>query len=814
MRHGIIIALLPFLLNLTFAQTSQTFWPASVPLAVKSPYLNAWLSAENTSTPGPLDAWPRFWKGRSKLFGWAGFVRVDGINYQWLGAMGPVQGDMKVMNTIITPTRSVLVAEVGPLQLNVTFLSPIEPNDLALQSFPFAYYYIDFVATDGQPHEVQLYTDTTGEWVGDDASGLEWNTTSSSEAIYHQLTRSNTDKSMQEVNDIAQDGTLYLAMALSPGLTWQSGTDLPLRSRFNTTGALVNQADTRYRTIGKDRLVSFKTQQCPCRKTAMLHYGGHCNWTKWSRIEEGIHEFLQDFPKAQQRAISLDTKILSEAAAIPNTSDLVSLGLRQVMAASEITVPRMPNGSLNSTDISIFTKDIGHTQRINPIEAIYASLPAILYLNPSIAKFMLNPILAFHSHNLDNASFAMPDLDTGSMMIMVLAHAMFSGDGALLIQHYRLLKKWTEYLLDHASDLSGQHTSDSDIEDSVNLAIKAIIGVKAMSKICEACNKSQDADFFSSQADALLAQWRAQAFQGGHLLSNFKDQSSGGIIYNLYADKLLRLNLVDDSVYLGQATFYRDFIAGSSGKAGLSLATGSNTGRLDWTMLAAATVNDSNIRDAMISLIHRATSNNLSTAAGFGNPNMFDVNTGKMSGPGSASVGAMFAFLALELPVQTITTPPLDNPTETISTSNHRDLSKPKGVIAALVIGPLVLLALFVAGLLVWMRRRRRSTISRMLGNTTPEPYSISSSTPVGPESTLSGFTSPVACPQPWSSGRKQDIRSSASNQPPMSSLSLSPGDVGRARREADHEMLRTDVEELRRAMEQMRQAVDLPPEY
>ena len=45
-----------------------------------------------------------------------------------------------------------------------------------------------------------------------------------------------------------------------------------------------------------------------------------------------------------------------------------------------------------------------------------------------------------------------------------------------------------------------------------------------------------------------MKQWRDQAFQGGRLVSEFNDSSSGGIMYNLYADKLLRLNLVDDAV--------------------------------------------------------------------------------------------------------------------------------------------------------------------------------------------------------------------------------------------------------------------------
>jgi hypothetical protein len=43
--------------------SSQTFWPAAVPLAVRSPYLNTWVATLNGTTP--LDIWPNFWNDRN-----------------------------------------------------------------------------------------------------------------------------------------------------------------------------------------------------------------------------------------------------------------------------------------------------------------------------------------------------------------------------------------------------------------------------------------------------------------------------------------------------------------------------------------------------------------------------------------------------------------------------------------------------------------------------------------------------------------------------------------------------------------------------
>ena len=54
----------------------------SLPLAVKSPYLSAWLPVG--SGEGHLAGrWPQFWLGQ--VMGWTGFIRVDDITYTFMG---------------------------------------------------------------------------------------------------------------------------------------------------------------------------------------------------------------------------------------------------------------------------------------------------------------------------------------------------------------------------------------------------------------------------------------------------------------------------------------------------------------------------------------------------------------------------------------------------------------------------------------------------------------------------------------------------------------------------------------------------------
>ena len=45
--------------------------------------------------------------------------------------------------------------------MNITFLSPVFPNDLKRQSLPFSYLDVAVASTDGVPHTIELYTDIT-----------------------------------------------------------------------------------------------------------------------------------------------------------------------------------------------------------------------------------------------------------------------------------------------------------------------------------------------------------------------------------------------------------------------------------------------------------------------------------------------------------------------------------------------------------------------------------------------------------------------------------------------------------------------------
>lgn len=95
---------------------------------------------------------------RNQVTGWAGMIRVDDDVYTWMGMPGP-----KAVHQVAyeyTSTKSVFTMHVGgKVEMNITFLSPITPNDFRRQSLVSSYLHLDVGSMDGETHNVQIYSD-------------------------------------------------------------------------------------------------------------------------------------------------------------------------------------------------------------------------------------------------------------------------------------------------------------------------------------------------------------------------------------------------------------------------------------------------------------------------------------------------------------------------------------------------------------------------------------------------------------------------------------------------------------------------------
>ncbi|KZT10663.1 uncharacterized protein LAESUDRAFT_343786 [Laetiporus sulphureus 93-53] len=233
------------------ALSAETFWPAAVPLAVRSPYFSAWQSTTNGTDV--TDEWPTFWDvsgSTNNILGWAGHVRIDGDTYRWLGGFpGPTATTLTSIQ--VTPTRTIYSVRAGPMNLNITFLTPIEPSDWVRQSIPFSYLVLEAQSNDGEAHDVQVYSDISAEWLsGNRSAVVQWSTTPTPQVIYHTA-ELESPSSFTEINDQASDGRVYYAMAASSTVTYQTGQDVVCRGQFSNNGYLENSADPDFRAISE-----------------------------------------------------------------------------------------------------------------------------------------------------------------------------------------------------------------------------------------------------------------------------------------------------------------------------------------------------------------------------------------------------------------------------------------------------------------------------------------------------------------------------------------------------------------------------------
>jgi hypothetical protein len=89
-------------------------------------------------------------------------IKVDGATYIWMG--DPTESVTPQAVTQIafhyTSTKSVFTMDVeGKIEMNITFMTPITPDDLKRQSLIFSYLDIAVQSIDGASHDIQLYSD-------------------------------------------------------------------------------------------------------------------------------------------------------------------------------------------------------------------------------------------------------------------------------------------------------------------------------------------------------------------------------------------------------------------------------------------------------------------------------------------------------------------------------------------------------------------------------------------------------------------------------------------------------------------------------
>ncbi|KAF4636468.1 hypothetical protein G7Y89_g1608 [Cudoniella acicularis] len=626
----LFLTLCAILFDIASGQQS-TFSPArppAIPLAVKSPYLSTWLQAGKDGGNGGYLAgqWSQFWAGQ--IAAWTGMIRVDGTTYTWMGAPS---GPQTVTQTGLqyTSTSSIFTMTVGGVGMNITFTSPITPDDFKRQSLLFSYLEVQVTSLDGQPHNVQLYTDISAEWVaGNHNSVAQWDHGVTPDGIaYHKVFRQ-TQLEFSETSDQADWGNWYYSTKNSSNLSFQLGQDIVVRGAFEANGTLADTQDTNFRPISQNWPVfgyssDFGTIRTETHSTLYtigltqenaIQFAGQSGivplpslWTSYFSSEtDAVSFFYNDYGEASRIARGLDNQIQKDsvAAAGQDYATITSLAARQAFGAIQLVG--------NLTKQYIFLKEISSDGNIQTVDVIFPFHPVLLYLKPELLKLLLDPLFENQESGQYPNQYSMHDLgshypnatghpdgkdepqpleECGNMLIMTLAYAQRAKDRAYLTQHFKILDQWTQYLIAEALIPANQISTDDfagSLANQTNLALKGIIGIEAMAVIANITGNTAVGANYTNIAHSYIDQWQvlgvAQDATPPHTTLGYGLNDTHGLLYNLYGDRELNLNLVPQSIYDMQSAFYPTVTL----QYGVPLDTRHNYTKNDWEMFTAA----------------------------------------------------------------------------------------------------------------------------------------------------------------------------------------------------------------------------------
>ena len=390
------------------AQTSTTlpvFRPPAVPLVAVDPYFSVW-SFDDKLTDGR----PKHWTGSTMAM--CSLARIDGKSFRVIGPVPEEAPAMVQTRLDVFPTRTIYGFEAAGVKLTLTFLTPSLPHDLDALGRPVTYVTWDAVSADGNPHDISLYLDLTGEWVvNQPAQSVNWSRLRAGDL---DILRMGSQE--QRVLGSAGDnrridwGNLFLAVPRQPGVeTLLHGPSV--RNEFVREGKLTPVDDLNMPRAADENwpllACSFdlgKVDAKPATRWAILAYDDVFSIELlqrrlrpyWRRAGAGPADMLLDAARDREslakRCEAFDSELMADltAAGGPEFAVLSALAYRQCLAAGKLAA------DFDGTPL-VFSKENFSNGCISTVDVIYPASPFFLLLNPALLRAQLTPVLDYAS---------------------------------------------------------------------------------------------------------------------------------------------------------------------------------------------------------------------------------------------------------------------------------------------------------------------------------------------------------------------------------------------------------------------------------
>lgn len=515
----------------------------------------------------------------------------------------------------LNATQTIYEFSCGPVNLSLSFTSPLLMNDLNVLSRPVSYLATAVVSNDGATHDAELYFGAS--------TALAVNT--GTEAVIASgyrsgdlniLTAGTKDQPVlqQKGDDLRIDwGYMYVAVPgksrpvqyITPATyafnTFVSGTYRPNTSSTEGKRLMLNTvlplgkvaADTVSRLImlGYDDVYS-------------VQYFGQ-NLPAWwkdgknTTIEKELAAAYNDHDAIMKQCKAFNSARYDDAlkAGGEEYAQLCALAYRQSVAAHKLV--KSPQG-----EILFLSKENFSNGSINTVDVTYPSAPLYLMYNPELLKGMLNGIFyysesgkwtkPFAAHDLGTYPLAngqtygedMPVEEAGNMIILTAAIARAEGNAAYAKKHWNTLSTWAGYLMKEGFDPVNQLCTDDfagHIARNANLSVKAIVALGCYARLADQLGEKALAEQYKDSAARMAEKWMKLADDGDHYSLTFENHGTWSQKYNLVWDKLLGLKLFPATVYSKEIKYYLT----RQNRYGLPLDSRRTYTKSDWILWTA-----------------------------------------------------------------------------------------------------------------------------------------------------------------------------------------------------------------------------------
>ncbi len=606
------------------AQEPTPLRPPATPLVTHDPYFSIWSDVDKLT-----DETTRHWTGAPQPLN--GVVRVDGKNYRFLGRFGHGLPALEETHQEVTPTRT-LVTMTGPeITLNLTFLTPAFPQDLAVMSRPVTYLTWEVASRDGKSHDVTLYLDAGATLATNDPGDkVVWMRNSLPGLDLLRVGTADQKVLGRQGDNVRIDwGYFYLAVPKGQGAVQTAAGNEQYGDQFLKTGELPQADDlgeprapgSRY-PFGPTLDVAFPLGQVsaqPVRRHLMLAYDDGYSveyleqkllpyWRKqFSSFAAMLEAADHDYAAMNTRAQAYDKELEADLVKVggPEYAAITVLAYRQAIAAHKLVE--------DAAGVPFFMpKENFSNGSISTVDVIYPSAPMFLLLNPKLVQAQLEPVLRyaetprwkfpFAPHDLGVYPLAngqlygggeeteddqMPVEESGDILILMDAIARADGNAAFAKQYWPLMTKWANYLLENGLDPANQLSTDDfsgHLAHNTNLSIKAIEALGCYAHMAELLGQKETARRYRTSAEMMAGKWVTMAADGDHYKLAFDKPDTWSQKYNLAWDTILGLNLFSKKIAATEVTFYKT----KMNKYGLPLDNRATFTKLDWSVWSAA----------------------------------------------------------------------------------------------------------------------------------------------------------------------------------------------------------------------------------